>query len=199
MNKYIESLTKFTPLLNKLSLICRIKYENFCSSVIFRTKDKLWSKLLNSLSTQKPTLNFPLSQLNLVNNLSDTNLTTTQQEALSMGFGFKVPPRKIVREPVEAEFENMMKQLTDITPTSDENYVWFKSKMVDLAHHFLSTPMTTNCYLTKEHIKSLSELKSNQNIVILKPDKGSGVIIMNKAEYIDKVNIILQDRSKFLV
>ena len=33
--------------------------------------------------------------------------------------------------------------------------------------------------------------------ISLKPDKGSGVVIMNKIDYISKMDFILQDNSKF--
>ena len=41
------------------------------------------------------------------------------------------------------------------------------------------------------------KLKSDKSIVITKPDKGRGTVIMNKDEYLNKVNNILSDTSKF--
>ena len=40
-------------------------------------------------------------------------------------------------------------------------------------------------------------LWSNDKIGITKPDKGSGVIILNKSDYIIKTNLILDDVGKF--
>ena len=37
----------------------------------------------------------------------------------------------------------------------------------------------------------------NDDIIITKPDKGSGVVLLNKNGYIDKMNAILNDQSKF--
>jgi len=38
----------------------------------------------------------------------------------------------------------------------------------------------------------------NEDIIITKPDKGSGVVILNKNEYNDKMMTILNDTTKFL-
>ena len=41
-------------------------------------------------------------------------------------------------------------------------------------------------------------LKSNNQIVILKADKGTSFVILNKEDYINKMNAILDDKSKFI-
>ena len=38
----------------------------------------------------------------------------------------------------------------------------------------------------------------NEDIIITKPDKGSGVVILNKNEYNDKTMTIVNDTTKFL-
>ena len=45
---------------------------------------------------------------------------------------------------------------------------------------------------------SLNEInENNENIIITKPDKGSGIVILNKNDFIDKMLGILDDLSKF--
>ena len=48
-----------------------------------------------------------------------------------------------------------------------------------------------------KHISTLKKLSTDRNIVITKPDKGSGIVILNKKDYIDKMNVILEDSTKF--
>ena len=43
----------------------------------------------------------------------------------------------------------------------------------------------------------INSVRNNDNIIITKPDKGSGVVLLNKSDYIDKMNEILDDQSKF--
>ena len=49
-----------------------------------------------------------------------------------------------------------------------------------------------------EHFRTLKSLHSNNSIVITKPDKGSGVVILDYQCYVDKMMSILGDTSKFL-
>jgi len=49
----------------------------------------------------------------------------------------------------------------------------------------------------KECLKTIKALRSNNNILITKPDKGSGVVILNKNDYITKIESILHDETKF--
>ena len=43
---------------------------------------------------------------------------------------------------------------------------------------------------------ALKSLASNKTIVIMKPDKGNGVVLMHKVDYISKVDVILSDVTK---
>ena len=46
-------------------------------------------------------------------------------------------------------------------------------------------------------IKSLKSLSRDPNIVIIKPGKGNGVVILDKDDYHSKMETILQDHLKF--
>ena len=48
----------------------------------------------------------------------------------------------------------------------------------------------------KKH-RILPNLKSNPNIIILKPDKNNGVVILDRSIYLDSYFNILNDKSKF--
>ena len=50
----------------------------------------------------------------------------------------------------------------------------------------------------KEHFQAIKHLRCNEQILITKPDKGSGVVISNKSDYIRKMGSVLEDKTKFL-
>ena len=52
--------------------------------------------------------------------------------------------------------------------------------------------------MTKECFQAIESLRMNEEIIITKPDKGSGVVILNKNEYNNKMMTILNDTTKFL-
>ena len=56
-------------------------------------------------------------------------------------------------------------------------------------------PLTPYGVITKHRI--LKNLRSNKDIVITKPDKRAGVVILNKNDYIKMTLEIIGDKSKF--
>ena len=49
----------------------------------------------------------------------------------------------------------------------------------------------------RECFDAIESLRSNDKIRITNPDKDSGVVILNKSDYIIKTNLILDDVGKF--
>ena len=89
-------------------------------------------------------------------------------------------------------------QLLHHVPHSSEQFSALKARLSDLAHAYCSNPIDIGDFLIlKECIQATRSLRCNENIHVTKPDKGSGVVIMNKSDYISKMDFILQDNSKF--
>ena len=70
-----------------------------------------------------------------------------------------------------------------------------KTKISNLAHSYVNSYKPTLHALKKHPI--LKRLANNKDIVILRPDKGSGTVILNRDEYIKKLSDIISDTSKF--
>ena len=49
----------------------------------------------------------------------------------------------------------------------------------------------------KSDFRILNELKKDPSVVFCKPDKGQGIVILDKHDYLKKFNNILDDESKF--
>ena len=54
-----------------------------------------------------------------------------------------------------------------------------------------------SCIFTDNDVKLLKTFASNRTIVVCKLDKGRGVVIIDKAEYIEKVTEIVSATTKF--
>ena len=50
--------------------------------------------------------------------------------------------------------------------------------------------------ITKSDVEILKRLEENDDIVICRPDKGNGAILLDRKNYLEKMNNILTDRSK---
>ena len=70
-----------------------------------------------------------------------------------------------------------------------------KTKIFNLAHSYVNSYEPTLHVLIKHRI--FKRLASNKDIVILRPDEGSGTVILNREEYIKKLSDIISDTSKF--
>ena len=67
--------------------------------------------------------------------------------------------------------------------------------MSHLANSYNSNYKSTRTALKKHGI--LNKLRNNKDIVILRPDKGNGVVIMDKITYKSKMYELLNDENKF--
>ena len=50
---------------------------------------------------------------------------------------------------------------------------------------------------TKEEWEALTDLRKDDSIIITKPDKGNGVVIVNKLDYLNKMKLLVSDETKF--
>ena len=64
-----------------------------------------------------------------------------------------------------------------------------------LAHTYVSSYRPTTADLKK--LRVLKEIRKNKNIVILKPDKGNGVVVLDRSDYDQGILKIIDDASKF--
>ena len=111
---------------------------------------------------------------------------------------FAIPPGKLKHESILSEFETFWVQLENLTPHNKELLITCKAKLCDIAHAYSGTPIESKDFsLTRGHLIALSKLCKNKDIVICKPDKGSGVVILNKADYKGEMLHILNDDRKF--
>ena len=130
--------------------------------------------------------------------ISNYKLSPTEEFVLSHGLNFRLPPHSVQREEIFAEFEVLIGQLLCHVPHSSEQFSALKAKLSDLAHAYCGNPIDIgDFHILKECIQANRSLRCNENIHVTKPDKGSGVVIMNKSNYISKMNFILQDNFKF--
>ena len=52
--------------------------------------------------------------------------------------------------------------------------------------------------LNRDQIDLIKNFKNNPNVIVRKADKSNIFVILNKEEYVDKINVILEDSEKFV-
>ena len=83
-------------------------------------------------------------------------------------------------------------------PKTNDELILLKAKLNEVAHSFCGSPIDTSKFSVDNiRLHAIKSLRSNKAILITKPDKGSGVVILNKSDYMNKIECILSDISKF--
>ncbi|CAF4598635.1 unnamed protein product, partial [Rotaria sp. Silwood2] len=210
----------FTYINNHIILIRVNKIiDNFVSH-----HQKIWTtthqtKLTNLRFHQNPrtiALNPPQLIAKSVKNFSNRILTTVELEALSNGLDYVYPSTKYDYETfissIECLFVNLLGYCTDKhdydEKDSDEipeykmtpKQLQYAFKLRNICDNFNkkahNTPSKSkvNNSTTSKILLSLSKDKS---IYITRPDKGRGIVVMNRTDYISKMNNIINDPTTF--
>ena len=134
-----------------------------------------------------------------VTNLSSYKLTPDEEFVLGFGLNFSLPPRKVDREKTLTAFELFYNNIERLKPVNQQEQKAFKARLMSLAHSYTQNNIDHIDGIPVELFhKTLKGLKSNDGIIITKPDKGSGTVIMDRTTYVDKMLEIVQDTSKFV-
>ena len=119
-----------------------------------------------------------------VKNLSNTPLTVEEERLMSHGPKFVIKPRRPpVREYVAA-VEQACSRLSQ--GEADKLQVEVKKALKKAQN---KTMTTSN--ITCDELKALKELKEDKSIIILTMDKGVALVIMEKNDYIQKAEALL--------
>jgi hypothetical protein len=151
-----------------------------------------------------------------VHNFSKRKLTDEEMEALSKGLDFVFPSTKTDDETlianVESLFVSLLGYATDRrdyeTKQEDERTQYkltpeqlqFANKIRHVTDQYRHQASNTLKNIDRSHVKSLNllkELSKDKSIVITKADKGHSVVILDRDEYLRKMESLISDRTKF--
>jgi hypothetical protein len=156
------------------------------------------------------------TDLDPVKNLSSYTLSEAEHNALINGLNHVYAPEKFDQPQFVCDMEYFYSRLLNFkTP-----YRHYESKPAyfNVSHKLTSSELNTASELrqtanlfqkaaqsemkcvgkaNRETFAALRSLRKNKLIVISRPDKGRGVVIMNRSDYLQKMNVILNDRSSF--
>ncbi|CAI2738781.1 unnamed protein product [Dicrocoelium dendriticum] len=192
-----RGLSQLTAVINSLSERDRAELETLVNEIIAKQGAKLNASLSKTLKGEKPTMCFPAEPEKYVCNLSCMTLDRTTMEVLSLGPKFCLPTRRDNRLAIEAQFENLYRQTSQLSPTSDSQVEEFKSLLVHACYQYRRARITHKTPVRQEHIQALHNLVGNKDILLTRPDKGAGIVVLNKADYLRKMHEILADDTKF--
>ena len=125
----------------------------------------------------------------VVHNFSSHHLTQEEVEALSYGIDHYIPVKTDKRK-VEVEFELFYKNvLLGITDLPEDERIEIKTGLLNACKRYTSIKVP---YKYQEVIQKLSK---NNSICLLKQDKGRGVVVVNRSDYVTKCEQMLQSKQ----
>ena len=128
-----------------------------------------------------------------INNMSSYRLSFFEKLILCRGLKFSLP-QKVSSIEIQASFEKAYWRIEPLLEDADEKEL-ASSTLRSIALNYIQR---TSPNPPKALVKALNRLKKRDNIIITKPDKGSGVVVMDKPEYIRLLSAASVDNtSKF--
>ena len=134
-------------------------------------------------------------------NFSHMVLTKGEEEVLKLGLQLGLPVVKQKFVDHFLSFERLLSTLTNNKKHfsgSDQTWAGLANIVKSFANESFSHRLPHSIFAGNKHkVTTLKNLRDDKSIVISKPDKGRGVVILNKVDYITKTEEILQDATKF--
>jgi predicted GIY-YIG superfamily endonuclease len=132
----------------------------------------------------------------IVVNLSKVNFSNTEVNILSRGLAYSIPPQQLNNLEIRTSFECFYRQLLTNLRTGCINRL--KQRLKGLCYTYIYGYRNSEFHnLSKEELQSFKSLCKRRDVVFCKPDKGNGVVIMDKDDYVQKVQSLISDKKKF--
>ena len=100
---------------------------------------------------------------------------------------------------MQTEFESLYRQVRPHLQNTKR--MLFKTKLINLYNKYKSTyfydKSCGNTGLSPPEMEALLSIREDKSLMICKPDKGNGVVLMNKTNNVQKMNAILSDAKRF--
>ena len=137
----------------------------------------------------------PFTSTDTVLNLSSSKLTDEQMNILRYGLKHSIEPNLINKTDILSTFDFIHRTMSK--DLKDQKYtIEVKAKISYLTKTYVNSYKPTKNAL-REH-KILKKLGNNNNILITKPDKRNGVVIVDRVYYMYSMYEIVNDTSTLL-
>ena len=153
----------------------------------------MYAHVLLGKARQKNTT-LPFLPNDVIRNLSSYSLSDEEADSLMNGLNYGISPPFVSKSDIFTTFE-MINRFATSELKNDDLKADLKTEISYLAHQYHSSYKPTSSSLKKHRI--LKKLRNNKNIIITRPDKGNGVVILERDKYTTSLFSLLSDETKF--
>ena len=167
-------------------------------SITLHNKKSLWKSLYThhkKLSSLTRSCSLPIFTANeTITNFTQYELSQVETDLVKAGLYFSIQPDKIRKSEIFTTFEKIHRSfINDLK--SEESKSQLKAQLSYLANSFFYNYKPSPRILRQHRV--LRNLSKNKNIIITKPNKGNGVVILDQKLYYNSFQEIISDSSKF--
>ena len=130
-----------------------------------------------------------------ITNLTQYKLSQEESDLLKAGLYFSIQPQKIRKSEIFTTFEKIHRSFIN-NLKSDETKSQIKAHLSYLANSYFCNYKPSPRILRQHRV--LRNLRKNKDIVITKPDKGNGVVILDRKLYDNAIQELISDTCKFV-
>ena len=136
-------------------------------------------------------------------NLSKRTLTVEEKNVLYRGLNHHILPIKVngdqLRVNIERLYLKARKRENDNSETRGTMLTSFiRDEIKFMTRRFLQeAKRVCSSKVNQSFNKQLKGLSNDENLAVVKFDKGNGICLMNKEDYLQKLDIIVNDETKF--
>ena len=120
----------------------------------------------------------------------NNGLDETETQILSYGLKHSVTPKRIPTETIVSSVEAVLSRQRDLSEPVKDN---IRSR---IASTLQSASLPDN-NLTNDERQALKRLKTDKDILILPADKGRVTVVMDRTDYHDKMNGLVNDKQTY--
>ena len=134
----------------------------------------------------------------VIHNFSSYVLSDDEKSLLAKGLNFSVPPKKLNFADHMTPFELLYQNLKKGCDISRQKMDILKIDLRKVAYSsFNQYNFLRELNLSHPEYEALKKLSSCEDIVIHKSDKGNSVVIVNRTDYLQRMQEMVDDTSKF--
>ena len=199
-----NSLQKRLNLL-KLQVRSTISWFDFVhvSSIFLKHNDNRLTK--TRFIHEKKLINLGFTNANECNdpekvifNYSSRVLTAAEKTLLAKGLNLSIPPKHLKYADSLLPFELLYRDIINSDHEFSDGKEPFEAALRNSAYEFFKNyNAKQEQTLTADEVSALKSLMQDDSIIIQKSDKGNSVVLLDKPSYVERVNEILADTSKF--
>ena len=160
-----------------------------------KTLQKLLFTQQKKLSSLTRGYSLPIFTANeTITNLTHYELYQEESNLLKADLYFSIQPDEIEKSEIFTTLEKIHRSFNN-NLKSEETKSQIKAHLLYLANSYFFNYKPSPCILRQRRV--LQNLRKNKDIIITKPDKGNGVVILDGKLYDNAIQEMISDTSKF--